>query len=46
MIEMIPQRRFSLSVEGLLLEDSKHWEKMILPHNKALQPTQRTEASL
>jgi hypothetical protein len=42
MIEMIPQGRFSLSVERLLLADSRHWEKMILPHKKSLQPTQKT----
>ena len=46
MIEMISQGRLSLSHEGLLLADSKHWEKMILPHNKSLQPTANAAAKL
>ena len=46
MIEMIPQGRFSLSVEGLLLADSKHWKQLILPHNKSLQPTANAAAKL
>jgi hypothetical protein len=43
---MIPQGRFSLSAEGLLLPDSRHWEKMILPHKVAPADAKNARLSL